>query len=210
MDFPVRSFSVLFHVGTLNPRDKRELSCEGRGLSVSTQPKAWQRIFRQIKGNTWTLSKPSNKFLDCHAMTEIHRQHIVDWGMAAGLIGITTLYRVSWFDDEMDSELHCDFDTLEEAARECHDDTRPVEVTGIVATDALAIRTGMRHIQPALAFDILCAEYADEVLQLDGAWWDDILDVNRFSAPRGVIAPRQLASWDRSVVAERGPTPDFS
>ena len=47
---------------------------------------------------------------------------------------------------------------------------------------------------PTGVFDYVLPLYAEE-LGYDGVWWEDILDIGKFSAPRGVIVPSKISSW---------------
>ena len=44
--------------------------------------------------------------------------------------------------------------------------------------------------------DIITEIYAEQVLDYDGIYWDEILDVASYSAPRGVIFNSKLPSFD--------------
>jgi len=45
--------------------------------------------------------------------------------------------------------------------------------------------------------DFLSICYAEDVLKLDGVWWDDKLNPMSYSAPRGVIFNNMLPSWTK-------------
>jgi hypothetical protein len=73
---------------------------------------------------------------------------------------------------------------------------------GYVPTARLAER--MRHergVPLALAVDLAVVAYAEEVLDLDGVWWEDAYGPARYSAPRGVLFARRLSAH-RMALAE--------
>ena len=94
-------------------------------------------------------------------------------------------------------EVDLDGDELEAAV------TKAVRRTaGYVPTARLAGR--MRHerdVPLALVVDLAVVAYAEDVLDVDGVWWEDTYDPARYSAPRGVLFARRL-STHRMALAE--------
>ena len=45
-------------------------------------------------------------------------------------------------------------------------------------------------------FDILLTVYLENNTEYDGIWWEEELDVLKYSAPRGVIFNSKLKTWD--------------
>jgi hypothetical protein len=180
---PTVTFPMLWHVGSLDPSKKRNDSHEGAGLSVSLHPDAWRRIARGfVIGDTWRCAKPGNRFIAAHRLKRTQRAAIADWGVEQGLVAQQTNWRVSWFDDELDSKVSMDFADKKEAEDEAADrDVRPKPIQGgLVATPALRQRT-MSKASPVMVPDLLLTAYAEEH-SFDGVWWADRLDPAAYSA----------------------------
>ena len=54
----------------------------------------------------------------------------------------------------------------------------------------------------ALGMDYAATAYAEDVLDLDGVWWNDELDVSAYSAPRGVIFASKMGAWTATRIPE--------
>jgi len=200
LPFPLRSICALWHVGTLNLADKSRGSHEGAGLSVSLHPDAWRVIARgRVRGDDWTLSKPDGQFLDYHELSDTHLEQITHWGVANGYVEHRTLYQATWFDDELDSELMSLHLTCEEAEDECSDPDSVQELPARLVPTA-KLKTRVNGDAPlVLVPDLLATVFAEDVLNVDGVWWEDRLDVYAYSAPRGVISATKLPSWQISL-----------
>ena len=200
MKYPIgRPPKNLYHVGDLDPSKHQAGGYEGSGLSVSTHPEAWKQISRGTGGDTWQLSRPSARFLDYHRLTDKHWNEIVEWAVAQGYAKRKTVYRVSYYDDELEDKMSFDFPTREAAEEEAEEieDATITELHGEpVGTAKLKRREGADHPE------LLAVVYAEDVLKTDGVWWSDRLDVLGLSAPRGVIFNRSLPKWKRTRVAE--------
>ncbi len=203
LPFPIRSISLLWHVGTLNLADKSRGSHEGAGLSVSLHPDAWRVIARgQVRGDDWTLSKPDGQFLDYHELDDLHLEQISRWGVDNGYAERRSLFEVTWFDDELGAELSSLYLTREEAEEECSDPDSVRELHGrLVPTTALQARVN-GDAPLVLVPDLLATVFAEDSLEVDGVWWEDRLDVYAYSAPRGVISATKLASWQISLARD--------
>lgn len=197
--FPLTSFKELYHVGAFDISQRQTHNYEGDGLSVSTEPEAWIRINRGgTSGDTWRLTKSGNKFLDWHEMTDAHHAVINEWAVDNGYAESSTVYHVTWFDDEADEERFSEFSTLsaaEEFADEDETEDPYYKVSKheneITATTKLEKRMGAKTGQ------LFSVAYVEDVLDLDGVYWYDLLDVANLSAPRGVIVPSKVDSWKR-------------
>jgi hypothetical protein len=198
--FPYISFKQLYHVGTFDSEHKKNNSLEGNGLSVTTVPDAWVKISPLINGSCWELTKQNNKFLDAHKLNKNCKQTIIDWGVENNYIELSLTYRVSYYDDEIESEVYSDYTTREEAEAEV-DDPNDIEIikNGILATKKLMRRT-LSKCEPTIVFDCLIPVFVEDVLKIDGVWWNDVLDIGAYSAPRGVISLSQLPTWKKSKI----------
>src|SRR5271170_6477459 len=200
--FAFKSFKKLWHIGSMNVKDKREGSLEGIGLSVSVNPEEWAQI-AEIGGDFWELTKPGNKFLNFHRLSKPQRQQIMTWGIQNGYAEeISNTWRFVYFDSEADEERYMEFTTQQEAQEQLDEqgeggEVVPVHSRGIVGTARLGQRTknsrGASDI--GMAFDLVVTVYAEDELDCDGVWWADTFVPASLSAPRGVIFPSKLSSW---------------
>lgn len=200
---PTITLNKLYHVGSLDASKKRTGSYEGAGLSVSTHPDAWRQIARgQVTGDTYKVSKPNNVFLNAHKLTKPAIKSIADWAVEAKLIEPVLTYRVSHYDDELDSEVYSDYESLEDAKLEA-DDISDIKIIkgGYKSTDKLKSLTNNPRITPTNILDYVLPLYAED-RGYDGVWWQDKLDPSRYSAPRGVILPSKVSSWDFTKIVD--------
>jgi len=206
--FPLKSIPVVWHVGTMEPAKKRSGSHEGAGLSVSLHPDAWRLIARgQVVGDYWRLSKADSHFLDAHAMSEEQREMVAAWGVEHGFVTRKTLFRVSWFDDELDQDCYQLCESHEAALAEVEDEENVEAVENcLIATSLLKDRT-KSDAPSVLVHDLLLTLYAEDELSLDGVWWEDRLDIYAYSAPRGVIFPAMVKGWVASHEPDFEPEP---
>ena len=200
---PTLSFRSLFHWGTMNPADKGKSSLEGGGLSVTTHPEEWAQI-TPLGGCRWRLTKPGGRFLDARALSPQHSKGILQWGVKQGYVEPREIYRVSYWDDELEDTVMMDFESKEEAEEEA--DFMEAEVTvvsggGFVPTTKLESRTGVSS-SIAEAFDHLLTVYVEANTDFDGVWWEDEVDPLKYSSPRGVISRKKLPEWKAVVVRE--------
>jgi 8-oxo-dGTP pyrophosphatase MutT (NUDIX family)/RNA:NAD 2'-phosphotransferase (TPT1/KptA family)/GNAT superfamily N-acetyltransferase len=198
--FAFKSFKKLWHVGTMNPKDKRDDSYEGAGLSVSVNPEEWSMIAK-LPGSYWEFTKPGNKFVNFHRLSKAQKQQIVKWGIKNGYAQPAQLWRHEWYNDEIDDWQYSDYPTKAEAEGELGSYGPEEKVTpvkgGLNATPKLSQKSLRGKIDPTEVMDLLVAAYAEDELDCDGVWWDDTLDPENLSAPRGVIFPSKLPSWKK-------------
>lgn len=198
MKWPLRTIKRAYHVGTLNPSDKRRGSQEGAGLSISQHPEAWRQIARGlVHGDDWVLrSKSRGAFLDIHKLSDAHEQIIRAWALDEGLATSAPTFEVSYYDDELEDDLRFTVTSRAEAEAEAAEVDGELTVTdGLLATEALRTLS-LGPCEPIMVMDMIAVAYADLVLEIDGAWWSDTFDPIRLSAPRGVIFSRRLDGWD--------------
>lgn len=195
--FALCAFDALVHVGTLREKDKgiRGPSLEGDGLSVSTCPQAWVQIAK-LGGLPWfELRRPDNAFLDAHRLVPWSAQDIVRWGLDNAFVGQVTLWRATRWDDELESEVFSLHTNRDEALAESHDGADVRSVPGLAARPALAARMNQR-VEPLQVEPLLQVVFAQDILEVDGVFWDDELDVSRWSAPRAVLFRHRLPQWE--------------
>ena len=197
------TLNKLYHVGSLDASKKRTGSYEGSGLSVSTHPDAWRQIARgHVTGDTYQVSKPNNVFLNAHKLSKQAKEAIAAWAVKAKLIEPVVIYRVSYYDDELESKVYSDYESLEDAKAEAYNpsDIKTIK-GGYKSTDKLKSLTNNPRIDPTGILDYVLPIYA-EAQGYDGVWWQDKLDPSRYSAPRGVILPSKVSSWNFTKIVD--------
>jgi hypothetical protein len=204
MRLPVRTFSDVRHIGTLDAGDKGSRfrgSYEGAGLSVTDADHVadWCRIAKLGGLTPWRLAHP-NRALRMLDAAQLDWRAIEPLLVEAGHLTSVEVWTTSWWDDEDDCEYTTAHDTLTAALEDLDDrgydlpddgtlDALPVtRTTRWVATERLhvAVGTNARTYATtdarALAAVLLSVEDG-----LDGVWWDSPATV--WSAPRGVLHP---------------------
>jgi len=116
----------------------------------------------------------------------------MSWGVMLGLVIECTLYKYSYFDDEMDCEFESLFYSLDDAIAEVEDEDDIIEAAGYRGTERFAAIVGESNKDN---LSLVLVAYCIHETNFDGVFWDDILDPSRYSAPRGVIVQQQLDSW---------------
>ena len=200
---PTRSFRMLFHVGTMNAANKRRGSYEGAGLSVSLHPREWMLIAR-IAGPVWQCMRAGNRFLNFYQLAKSQKMLIGDWAVQQGLAKRITVWRVSFWDEEAEEARYFEFTDPNEAQEELNDlkhgqddETASIkEIPGsLMGTPAMHHRMMQDRPEPADAVEHAAIAYAEDVLKIDGVWFNERLDPGSLSAPRGVIVPSMIAHW---------------
>lgn len=110
--------SEMWHVGTLDPKDKgnRGSSQEGLGLSFSDTPEEWVRI-ASLGGLPWWKAATDNLcFLDGYEFIEKNESKLEQWGVEHSLVELRLAYAFIYYDDELESEMEMLFSTLEEVS----------------------------------------------------------------------------------------------
>lgn len=191
---PTISLPEVFHTGTLNIKDKNERNLEGNnGLSVTNTPGVWGRINRGMtSGDDHKLTKTNNSFIDYHEITKEQHELIEQWGVDRGLLTPLTKYQYSYYDDEYEQEMTFVFDSKEEAEAEAEEEHEVTAYEGFSVTDKLCEIIGSGNKDDD---SLIIIAYCLLETECDGVFWNDILDVTRLSAPRGVILQSKLESW---------------
>lgn len=199
MKLPILRFDRLLHVGEMDPALKRHDSYEGSGLSVSLHPSAWRIIARgYVSGPCWELRREGGLLLDAHRVRGALAREVLAWGVAAGHVVAKDLWRVSWWDDELDDRMSMIFDDAAEAREEARDrEIRSRRIRGHVSTPSLDVIC--MQTRPSLGdrsvIELLLPLWARSQHGLDGVWWSDRLSPVTLSAPRGVLAADVVDKW---------------
>lgn len=197
---PARNFPRgVIHVGSMRAEQKKTLSYEGAGMSVSVHPGEWERIAKLGGGDWWHLTRTGNAFLEYRDLTEQQKDAITDWGVARGYVERATAFEVSWWDEEDDRKFALIFTTEPEAqaeleGREDLDGTMSERAT-VRTTEAFpdpTVRAGSIN-----EHEILTTLWAEQETTMDGVWWDDTFDLAARSCPRGVVLADRLQPWSR-------------
>lgn len=194
---PLAALATVTHIGTLNPQDKgvRGDSYEGTGLSFSLHPEEWEQIARLGGSPWWETDLSSRRLLDGHALVEQWQDALAAWGEAHGWLAKTVMYRVEWFDDEMEETMSMLVASQEEATAELEELEEqggaltvvdPCWVATAKLDEAMGRQPSKQPQGDAQILQDVATVWAQEQ-GLDGVWWDDVLDVDRYSAPRGVV-----------------------
>lgn len=186
----------IYHVGTMDISKKRRHSHEGDGLSISNCPDEWVEITEGFSyGDYFRLSKPDMKLLDYYGLTDGEKAEIQSWALDNGYVKEGKLYKsITWGEDG--EEYFSLFDSYEKALYEADDEEdRVVEIDGLIPTEKL-LDQSLVKIELMQVRDMITALYAERVLDYDGIYWNDELDVGAYSAPRGVIFNSKLSSFD--------------
>jgi hypothetical protein len=193
---PIRKINKLFHVGNMNINDKSNFSLEGSGLSVSVNPKEWRKIAQLGDKDLYILTNPNGVFVDGNKLNKQQKNNVIGWGVENGYIIQEETYRVYYYDDELEQKVYMEFSTYKEAERQAADvNDIKIYKAGIKPTEKLKIETKQNKIDISQAFDLLLTLYVENETNYDGIWWNDKLDVSKYSAPRGVIFNSKLNNW---------------
>lgn len=220
MKFPLRNQDIWFHVGDLSKKVQKN-SYEGSGLSVSDCPEAWQRIARLGGEITYKLEREGGRFLDMLYVSIPVRKELFQWAVEKGYLTKNDIWVYHFYDEEFDGFYEMELPSLEDAQAEADweelDEAEQAIVmkrlknreneaeeyastifnaTRFSATEMLLEAEGWTgSCTSSQAEDFAIMRYAEEVLLLDGVYWDEELDVARLSAPRAVIFQSQLPYW---------------
>lgn len=198
MAVPVVMAARVYHVGaltTVRPPRERRYSLEGHAVSVSVDPAAWQRIAR-LGGRAQIIELNGHPLLDMLRLEEDTfkglRSAIDAFALESGLAVPGTVYRSEVISE--DEEVGwCFHSTYEEALQEAYDDPDAVaEIQQLVPTERLAQLSWVEKVDLSLVRDFIAMQYAEQILDLAGVWWDETYAPEHLSAPRGGIFPREL------------------
>lgn len=177
----------IFHVGTMDLSQKSKFSYEGNGLSISNCPDVWCRITEgHTHGDYFQLVKSDMKLLDYYGLTEAEKQEIQEWATEERYVVPGKLYKSIFYGEEGE-EYFSLYDSFDAALEEADYEEECVkEVAGLLPTEKL-LGQSLVEVELLDIPDIITELYAEQVLEYDGVYWDEVLDEMSYSAPRGVI-----------------------
>lgn len=209
------TISPVYHVGDLDGgREKPYTSHEGRGVSISVHPAAWERIIRADGTSThetlktYKLTNPDGEFyyIDPSEPLTIERK----WCIDNEFVRATSGYKVT-YEDEVSGSAYMKFVSKETAEMEADARNGTIEETEVLTLAPAGVkywldtfRQAPEEADPVLIEGLTPVWYA-KASGYDGVWWDEEYDPNNYSAPRGVIFQSELESWKRTVERETNP-----
>lgn len=200
---PTTSFNKLYHTGTMDINNKKQYNLEGiNGLSVSNLDNIWNKICDYTHGNDYTLINGNNKFLDFHELNSDTYQMILDWGVENEYLEKCEIFRHTYFDDELDSEVFIDFNSKDKALLEC-DEFDLTSYHGHRSTQKFINFNGVSNKDN---IELISVIYVENETNLDGVFWNDKLDIDKYSAPRAIILQNKLKNWN---ITMKKPNIDF-
>lgn len=201
----------LYHVGTMDISRKSAYSHEGDGLSVSNCPDAWCRINKGFThGDRFRLMKPDMKLLDYYALTDEEKRTISAWAIEKGYVEEGTLYKSISF-DEGGYECYSLFKSYDEAFEEAGEEAELVQKIPWLLPTQKMLETSHVKLELLQVPDTIAALFAEQVLDYDGIYWDELLDEASYSAPRGMIFNSKLSSFQViNVTREKETKPTLS
>jgi hypothetical protein len=207
-DLPFLRIDKVFHVGSLDPTDRKasRASLEGPCLSVSLHPEEWGMIARAA-GPTWSLEHAGALWLRASELTDDQRLEIMEWSVEVGHARRATLWRAWFFDDEADDWHYSLHETEAEAWSEILEDDDPEESPSesgalVEAQEAIVLtEAGMARLErwrsPLDGPDGALLLYALDVVgsareDVMGVFWEELYDPASLSCPRGGVFPDRL------------------
>lgn len=206
MMVPTVKIKKVWHVGSMDisRKGERGSSYEGNLLSASPCPEAWIEICK-LGGNPVFETPSSVTLLDITFDQSISRhkkafeKKMIEYGLENDLIEYKTLYKATFYDDELDTEFYSLHDTREEAEEEFFEDYPVEEIKEICASDKLKALHSQRGIVKGL--DFVMIEWAKDK-GYDGVYWREELDPASLSAPRAGLFDHAVK---RMILSERVP-----
>jgi len=152
-----------------------------------------------ITGDTYVVTKTNNSFIHARKLSKDTKEEITNWAVHEGLLEPSETVTVSWYDDEMGSTMQTIYPSMKDAEDAFGEELEDYEVVsnrnGIKPSEKLKHLTKNPNMSPTGVFDYILPLYAEQH-GYDGVWWQDRLSVNRYSAPRGVIVPSKIHTWN--------------
>jgi hypothetical protein len=207
--------SPVYHVGDLDDeRTKPYTSHEGRGVSISVHPAAWEQIIRADGTSThetlktYKLTNPEAEIYYIDPSEPLTVEH--EWCIEHEFVKETSGFRVT-YEDEVSGTAYMEFVAEETAQMEADARDGTVEETDVLTLAPAgvkywldAFRQTPEEADPVLIAGLTPVWYA-KANGYDGVWWDEEYDPKNYSAPRGVIFQSELESWEQTVEQQTSP-----
>ncbi|MAM83057.1 MAG: hypothetical protein CL472_00035 [Acidobacteria bacterium] len=226
MSLPTLKFDRLWHVGSLDPLEKRVGSFEGSCLSVSTCPAAWRKIARgHVGGDCYAADTSQIRFLDAHRLDQDTKNIILSWGVKEALAELSSIWTVSYYDEELEDEIFFQLDDQDRARQEAAeildiDEDDPCYEQKIASSIAFSNEhKGLPLLHERAGqnlpiygdinvLDLLLPLWVESETDLAGVWWEDRFNPETYSAPRGGIIPSRLSQIEFHLSASEPYYPD--
>ncbi|SOC30569.1 hypothetical protein [Thalassospira xiamenensis] len=218
MQVSVRHIPVVFHVGTMDAKNKGAnyaSSWEGDGLSVSVTPNIWDEIAKLGGAPVHQLACADAIFLDMTTVdadmwgagtTYAMSKGLVDWAavfVAREIDCETEQFRETCFATEAEAWEHLEME-VDQGFEDLVRSARRLTLTPAGAKRARFTGDALESAAGFIADDFAISFWAEDELrkhvpELVGCWWNERLDVDSLSAPRGVIFNDSLSRFDSSL-----------
>lgn len=194
IDLKLISFEEVFHTGTLDKSNKSPTSLEGtNGISISNNASAWNKVNASIKGDTFKFTKDSNVFLNVNSLSDKTKKLINEWAVDNCYFEKISKYKHEYYDEDLDVDNIIEFDSLDEALVE-YDIEELTKFYTHKETDKFSNIVGDNNKWNT---ELILSVYANEMTELDGIFWDEPLNIEEYSAPRGTIFEDKISSWSK-------------
>ena len=129
-------------------------------------------------------------------------EELFSWGVSNGYMEQVVVYKVYWYDDELEETVYQELYDIDDVKIELEDmdisyeeaiEDEVLEVLegGYSVTSKFKNETGSEHK------DLIVSLYCqNENIVVDGLYWNETLSISKYSAPRGVIFDNMLGTWD--------------
>jgi len=203
---PFLRFDEVYHLGSLNSDQKGanfSTSYEGKCLSVSLCPVAWEMIAKLGGSVLHTLRYEGALYLDIRSITAATKRDMLVWAQEQGYAEISKKWRLREWDIEAEEWRWSDFDSADEARTEleyCEQGSIKTVRLHTLTEDGARLSGGRYGDE---AFDMICLLHLEEVMMpafenIVGAWWRDHYAPELLSAPRGGILPSRVQDFSSS------------
>lgn len=213
---PTLNKGRLFHVGNLDDPNQSHGDLEGPLLSVSTHPEAWRQIAQLQSPLIWSIQKEDKSpFILIDALRcrwEKKKPHI-EWALSMGLILETQKYQ-ALIEKKDGSYTPMVADSLQEAVLAHEAQGAPKPIATLTMNEELQRFWDQRKYSPwsmpsayqietaILAALVVCAN-KEPIKKLkssckipQGIWWEENLEPQNHTAPRGGLCPNNLESLE--------------
>jgi hypothetical protein len=194
IDLKVISFDEVFHTGTLDKSNKSPTSLEGiNGISISNNSSAWNKINSTINGDTFKFTKDNNLFLNVSSLSDKTKKLINEWAVNNSYFEKISKYKHEYYDEDLDVDNIIEFDSLDEALEE-HNIEELTKFFTYKETDKFSNIVGNNNKWNT---ELILSVYTNEMTEFDGIFWDEPLNAEEYSAPRGTIFEDKISSWSK-------------
>lgn len=202
MQIETLNIKNVFHVGTLDIKNRSSYSAEGEGLSVSVTPHEWCKIARGHLGSQFY--SVHNENASFALFDEQHIPMLIDWAISKKYITSSEIVVYPYYDDEY--ETHCEdaFSSFESAQNEVDESEWDCLKAKTIYKPTDYFRALFKTIDVKNdPFHEIFAQYLIEYRpDVCGIWFNSILDPMRLTAPAGLIFDHKVKHWNITAIEE--------